>query len=233
MTTSHGEIKAPERVVPRPAGEIEMPLIIEFFTSEPPIVEKTYLDCDATAINGFFGDDHIEIENGFLVRYNLPGDYDMVINYSHFQSFMCYRAVTNRNSPAWRILNSTRAYTDNLGFRRYQTINEQFTVNGQDDYFVALGNYYKQRGSVGDRYLVVTSTGMFTIIVGDEKANQHTDPRNMFSRHGNQGQYAGVLEWIVDLRSGRLPSEIMHHGTITRGPIEEFQGILLHIYRIN
>jgi hypothetical protein len=167
-----------------------------------------------------------------LVKYNLPGDYYPGIDYSTFQPYMCYTKITRKSSPSWKLLHDGLGYTDEYGFRRRRTNPDQFTIEGENDYVIALGNYYKPAGSLGQRFLIVTEGGKFTAIVGDEKADIHTDELNMFSRHGNRKQYAGMVEWIVDITSNNLPQSIIDSGTITKGPIEKFHGKILFIYRI-
>lgn len=186
---------------------------------------------DTGLLDEFIGDDRIDIENFTLVRYELPQKYYPKMNHSYFQPFMSWKCITKKNSGSYQIVNSSKAYIDENGFRRYATDDNQFTIEGEDDFIIALGNFYKKRGEVGGRYLVVTSTGMYTAITGGEKSNWHTDNRNMFSIHGSHNQYAGVIEWIVDPRA--LPEEIKQSGTVTTGPIEELQGTLLYIYRIH
>ena len=101
--------------------------------------------------------------------------------------------------------------------------------NNQDDYIIALGTFYKKKGLTGNRYLIVTTTGKYTATTGDEKSDMHTDKKHMFSKHGGK---AGLIEWIVDLRSGKFPSIIKRYGSVTKGPIMAMQGKILHIYEI-
>ena len=142
---------------------------------------------------------------------------------------MCYRKITDKTSPSYAITHSEDAYTDIYGFRRYKVQEGQFSVDGLDDYMVALGTYYKEPDTVGSRFLIVTSTGMFTVITGAEKADEDTDPMNMYSTHCN-GERAGMIEWIVDERS--LHSDIKGWGTVTKGPVEAIQGEIIAIYEI-
>lgn len=175
------------------------------------------------------GQDRIGLENGTLIRYDLPDKYYPGIDYSSFQPYMPYTAITNKSAAAYWVVHSNNCYTDEYGLRRYKTTDSQFTINGQDDYVIALGNFYKEKGSAGGRYLIVTTTGMYTAIIGDEKDDRHTDKMNMFSSHCN-GSKAGLIEWIVD--NSKLNSNIKLHGTVTAGGPEATRGEILHIYEI-
>lgn len=166
-----------------------------------------------------------------LVKYALPEQFYKYIDHSTFQPYMCYSKVTNRRTPSWRVLNSKEAYSDKYGFRRIKLNPEDFSINGKDDYVIALGNYYKKKGTAGDRFLIITSTGMYTATVGVEKSDNHTDKKHMCTFHGN-GKYAGVIEWVMDVRSGKVSRKIRSAGTITSGPIEELNGKIKYIYKI-
>ena len=171
--------------------------------------------------------------NGVIVRKELPNLYYPSIDFSFFQPWMCYTAITSTTSQAWSIVRSERAYSDNYGFRRFKIPDDQFKVDGEDDYLIALGNYYKEKGLLGQRYLIVTENGMYTAITGDEKDDAHTDDHQMFSRHGRNLEYAGVIEWIIDRNSENLPDSVWNTGTVTNGPIHKFHGEILSIYRIS
>lgn len=193
---------------------------------DPPVVE---ID-PATLLAENLGNPTIEIDGSVLRRYDLPDKYYPGIDFSSFQPYMGYKCITNKSSQAYKITRSEMAYNDEYGMRRYRTTPDQFTINGQDDYVIALGTFYKEKGTAGSRYLIVTSTGMYTAITGDEKSDAHTDPRHMFSTH-QDGSCAGIIEWIVDQEN--LESSMRRAGTITAGPIEPLKGEILHIYGIN
>lgn len=176
------------------------------------------------------GDKTILMEGVALIRYNLPEDIHPHMDHSKFQPYMDYRAVTNKRSGAYKIINHKNAYCDKNGFRRIKLHPDEFSIDEKDDYLIALGNYYKEKGKVGDRFLVITSTGMYTARVGDEKANRHTDPLNMFTVHGKDRKYAGVIEWIID--SKRICSDVKKMGSISASNIPALQGNILHIYKI-
>lgn len=174
-------------------------------------------------------DSIIHMRDVTLVKKDLPDLYYQGLDFSSFQPFMGYKKITDVTSPAYEICYSDNAYTDEHGFRRYKTDENQFKINGEDDYMVALGTYYKEPGTVGSRFLVVTSTGMFTIVTGSEKADVDTDQMNMYSIHGN-GELGGLIEWIVDEES--LDKSIKAYGTVTKGPVSAMQGSIIALYEI-
>ncbi len=167
-----------------------------------------------------------------LIKYALPGELHKGLDHSSFQPYMCYTKVRNKSTSSWKLLNSKKAYSDDEGFRRVKVDNSKFSLKGKDDYVVAMGNYYKRKGSIGDRFLIITTVGMVTIVVGAEKSDNHTDSKNMFTSHGKNKQYAGVLEWILDMKSGKVDRSIKKSGSVTTGPVEELHGKLLYIYKI-
>lgn len=193
---------------------------------DPPQVE---IDT-ATVLAANLGNPSIEVDGTILTRYDLPDKYYPGIDFSSFQPYMGYKCITSKSSPAYKVTRSEYAYNDEYGMRRYQTTDDQFTIDGQDDYVIALGTFYKEKGTAGSRYLIVTTTGMYTAIAGDEKSDSHTDSRHMFSLH-QDGSCAGIIEWIVDQEN--LESTMKRAGTITAGPIVPLQGEILHIYGIN
>jgi hypothetical protein len=215
-------------------SEFEMP-VIEFENVKPLkndfVVVPVPTVSNEKIIKSNIGTDIINIDDTSLVRYDLPDVYYDDIDYSTFQPYMCYSSITNKTTQAWKVVHSGNAYTDSNGFRRYKIRDDQFSVNGEDDYVVALGTYYKEKGTCGSRYLVVTSTGMYTAITGDEKSDNHTDEMHMFTVHGG-GKKAGLIEWIVDMDSNKVPLSIQRMGSVTNGPIEELQGKILYIYKI-
>ena len=190
-------------------------------SSPPSLTTEDY-------VQNNIGNEIIDINGIILKRYNLPNKYYPGLDFSSFQPFMDYRTVTNPKTPSYSIVHSNNSYTDEYGLRRYKVSEDQFTINGKDDYVIALGTYYKEKGTAGSRYLIITSTGMYTAIAGDEKSDYDTDSKNMWSKHSN-GK-AGLIEWIIDIN--KLNKDIKSHGTITKGPIEELTGDILYIYKI-
>lgn len=149
-----------------------------------------------------------------LINYELPDIYyGDELDFSYFQPYMDWRKITNPTTPAYAVVNDDQMYVDENGICRYHTADDQFTIDGQDDYVIALGTFYKEKGMVGNRYLITTTTGQYTAITGDEKADIHTDEHNMFVRHGENGQYAGVIEFLVE--SDQLPEIVRQTGTMS------------------
>lgn len=220
------------------AVTIEEPAYVKTvqYTLEASVVSSSsniFCDCefeDVQTIDQMIGQDIIDFNGSTLVRYDLPDVYYPGLDYSSFQPYMPYTAITNKATQAYKVVRSDNCYTDEYGLRRYRTDDSQFTINGQDDYIIALGTFYKEKGTAGSRYLIVTTTGMYTAITGDEKADQHTDARGMFSMHCGNTK-AGLIEWIVD--KSALNSTIKRMGTVTAGGPEAVRGEILHIYRIN
>lgn len=216
----------------RQISPIVEPVVEETIIEDPIVIEEPEIIDPMVILQEQMGSDVIEFEDGLhtLIRYELPTAYYPNLDFSSFQPYMDYRCIKNKKSPAYSISRSENAYTDEYGLRRYSTTDDQFTIDGKDDYIIALGTFYKEKGTAGSRYLIVTSTGMYTAITGDEKADVDTDEMNMFSLHAD-GTCAGIIEWIVDTKT--LEHSMKRSGTITKGPVEELQGEVLQIYKID
>jgi hypothetical protein len=180
-------------------------------------------------INNNLGNDTFEVNGSVLTRYDLPTVYYPDVDFDSFQAWMDYSKITDKTSSAYAIAWSSNAYTDEYGLRRYVTTDDQLKINGEDDYTIALGTFYKERGTCGSRWLIVTSTGMYTAITGDEKADRDCDAMHMFTEIN--GRCLGMIEWLVD--TPVLDPSMRLSGTITKGPIEALQGNILYIYRID
>lgn len=170
--------------------------------------------------------DHIQISDtgSLIIEKDLPTDR----NYSYFQSYMSYKTITDRTSPAYEITR-VGTYVDADGLLRKPAVG--FTISDQDDYVIALGSYYTDYAITGDgtgiRYLVITTTGAYTAITGDEKDDDDTDPMHMYTPCG---EHAGLIEWIVD--PSKLDAKVLKTGTLTNGPNPIIQGEIQKIYRI-
>ena len=100
-----------------------------------------------------------------------------------FKSYMSYRAITNKNSQQYKL--QKKCWTDGNGLRRYKTY-----------YVVALGSYYAD--NIGDVFKITTEDGnSFECVVGDFKADQHTDDKNQYTPM--QGRKC-VVEFVVDMQ---------------------------------
>jgi hypothetical protein len=176
------------------------------------------------------GNKKIELQKGYLLKYDLPDKYYKKIDYSSFQPYMSYLSITNKKSSAYKIVRHNNAYTDEKGFRRYRLNDSDFKVNNSDDYIIALGHHFNEKGVAGVRYLVVTTEGMYTAVTGDVKSKIHTDPKNMFSQHGKKK--AGMIEWVVDTKHENFNNDILKHGTVTKSDNKTLQGKILYVYKI-
>lgn len=95
-----------------------------------------------------------------------------------FKSYMSYKAISKKNSPQYKL--QQLAYTDLQGFRQFE-----------GRYCVAVGTGVG--ASVGQFIDVVLANGThIPCVVGDMKANIHTDPTNMFGANGC------CCEFIID-----------------------------------
>lgn len=169
----------------------------------------------------------VSYNNNNFIKMDLPSKYYPDIDYSSFQPGEPYQKITNKQSPAYSISYSENAYTDENGLRRYIVDDNQFKIDGQDDYIVGMGTFYKTKGTAGERFLITTSTSSFTIIMGDEKADVHTDKMNMFTLHNGK---AGIIEFIYDEET--LHKDILAAGTFFNGPDPVLSGKITGIYKI-
>lgn len=116
------------------------------------------------------------------------------------KSFTDYRWYNIDGTPQKAL--QKLCYTDNMGLRRYGS-----------DYIVAMGSFYST--NIGDRFLVELETGViFTVVLGDGKADIETDSSNMYSPCINyKGEVAGnLLEFIVD--DEILPRKVYSYGSL-------------------
>jgi hypothetical protein len=96
-----------------------------------------------------------------------------------FKTYMDYRTITNKRSWQWGL--QTKAYTNKEGFRM---------IDGK--YLVAMGTYYSK--GYGEEFIITLDSGKeLNVMVGDIKADRHTDSTNKYiTRNGN------IVEFIVD-----------------------------------
>lgn len=123
------------------------------------------------------------------------------------KTFAYYTAVTVRNSPQYKLLNSPECYTDpETGIRM---------VDGC--YCVALGSYYGSK--IGTKYKITVSSGnSFNVILCDQKANRHTDKNNQYATRSND-----FVEFYVE--KGKVPASV--RGSYDR--LEQFRGRIVSI----
>ena len=136
-------------------------------------------------------------------------EYDIPNVDTDFKSYMDYTCITNKNSSQWKL--QKKAHTDENGLRKV------------DDYYcVALGTYYSD--TIGDIFKVTLENGnTFEVIVGDIKADKHTDSKNMYHSMG-EGR-GDMVEFIVE--TSKLPKKVRRAGTISA--LEEFSGSITKI----
>ena len=174
------------------------------------------------------GADIIPLETADLVKYDLPSKYYSSMDFSTMQPYMGYTTITNKNSPSYKVSHAAECYTDENGYRRYKVDVNEFSLHGIDDYVIALGTYYKEKGKCGDRWLIVTSKGMYTARTGDEKADRDTDSRHMVHPHGN-GKYS-LIEFIVDSKT--LEPAAKRMGSVYYSELDDIGGEILYMYHI-
>ena len=129
---------------------------------------------------------------------------------------MDYRKITDKSSAQYML--QMEAYTDDMGLRKYG-----------DHYIVAMGTYYSD--NVGDTFkITLDNDKSFNVIIGDIKANCHTDSQNMYSSvYDNNGNLisANVIEFIVD--TNKLDRSVKKLGTVSA--YDNFKGNIVKIER--
>lgn len=108
---------------------------------------------------------------------------------SSFKTWMSFRAITNQNSPQYKLIRAW-GWSDANGFMR---VNGERDIGINDDYYIiALGSYYGT--TIGTKYRITTNTGsVFYGILGDCKANRDTDSTHRYCPINNN-----IVEFIVD-----------------------------------
>ena len=102
-----------------------------------------------------------------------------------FKSYMGYKAITSKSSPQYKL--QLQAYTGEYGIR-------MVNIDGENRYCIALGSFYTTK--IGTKIDVVMANGnILKCILGDMKANIHTDAQNIRARDGS------VVEFIIDSTS--------------------------------
>ena len=141
-----------------------------------------------------------------------PVEYGVPVGDTSFKSYMDWETITNTRSPQYKL--QENCYTDCDGLRKYG-----------DDYCVALGSYYAKY--IGERFRVTLDSGdSFTAVVGDFKADRHTDSVHRYTPMANGGK--NVIEFIVD--TDELDTTARKMGDISY--ISGFKGNVSTIERI-
>ena len=108
---------------------------------------------------------------------------------SSFKTWMSYKAVTNKNSPQYKFIN-TYGWSDSQGFMRCSG-DKDYGVE-QDYYLIALGSYYGTQ--IGTKYKITLDTGkVFYGVLADCKNNKHTNSTNQYVTHNGN-----IVEFLVD-----------------------------------
>lgn len=145
-----------------------------------------------------------------ITEYSFP-NYD-----TSFKTYMDYRCITDKTSAQYML--QMEAYTDDMGLRKYE-----------DHYIVAMGTYYSD--NVGDTFkITLDNDTSFNVIIGDIKADCHTDSKNMYSPiYDEDGNFvsANVIEFIVDTK--KLDKSVKKLGTIEA--YDDFKGNIIKIER--
>lgn len=141
------------------------------------------------------------IEAVTLVSMGLPSVSGSTKTYAH------YNAVTAKNSPQYKLLNSKECYTDSeTGIRM---------IDGY--YCVALGSYYGSE--IGTKYRITFSTGKsINVILCDQKSDRHTD-----SNHQYAVKNEDIMEFYV--QKNKIPGNVRGN----YGNLEQFSGSIVSI----
>lgn len=123
------------------------------------------------------------------------------------KTYAYYTAVTVKSSPQYKLLNSSKCYTDpKTGIRMVD-----------DCYCIALGSYYGSK--IGTKYKITLSTGKsFNAILCDQKANRHTDSKNQYAMRNRD-----IIEFYV--QKGKIPKGVRGD----YGRLEQFKGTVVKI----
>lgn len=123
------------------------------------------------------------------------------------KTYAIYTAVTVKSSPQYKLLNSSKCYTDpKTGIRMVD-----------DCYCIALGSYYGSK--IGTKYKITLSTGKsFKAILCDQKANRHTDANNQYAVRNKD-----VVEFYV--KKSMIPKSVRGN----YGRLEQFKGDIVKI----
>lgn len=147
-----------------------------------------------------------------IMYYSMDKDMSIPDGDTSFKSYMDFRAITDTSSVQYKM--QQEAYTDEYGIRKYKT----------GDYMVAMGSYY---GQVGDRFRITLDSGeTIRCIMGDAKADCHTDAYNQYTPCGSG---KNVIEFVVDTPA--LSDEARQMGDISYSD-DTFEGNISKIERI-
>ena len=207
------------------AEELSSTIIVE---EQQPVMPEVK---EEQPLERAYGEEYI-----YLKEYDVHLEQQLLpFNGEDFNSMQPYEdvsCITNESTSAYNVTHNDATYIDHYGLLRYnRNASTEFTVDGKDDYVIALGTFYKGEGTpCGGRFLIVTDRGSYTVTVGDEKDNEHTGKYHMYSDHDGK---AGLIEFIVDEDSLESTSKAM--GSIFFMP-QELGGVggnIHYIYKIS
>ena len=135
-----------------------------------------------------------------------------------FKAYMDYKCITNKASDQYKLQLS--AWTDDMGLRRVDNY-----------YLVAMGTYYSD--NIGDKFrITLEGDKTFDVMIGDVKADIHTDKNNMYSPVYNSDasfKSANVIEFIIDKKT--ISKKVKLWGDVSA--YDEFAGNIVKIERIS
>lgn len=195
--------------------------------SKEPIMPEE----EQVAVEMAYGQEYIYLEdyNVHLENMILPFNGE---DFNSMQPYEDVSCISNESTSAFQVTHNDATYIDHYGLLRYnRNASTEFTVDGKDDYVVALGTFYKGEGTpCGGRFLIVTDRGSYTVTVGDEKDNIHTGKYHMYSDHDGK---AGLIEFIVDEDSLESTSKAMGSIFFMPNELGGVGGNIHYIYKIS
>ena len=128
-----------------------------------------------------------------------------------FKSWMDYTAITNKQSPQWKL--QEQAYTDENGLRKI------------DEYYcVAVGTGLSE--GIGTKLIVTLDTGAeIPVIVADHKSDRHTDATNTYMAMNN-GRI-NIIEFVIEYNCLAEKAKLM--GDVSYVPGGQFKGQVVEI----
>ena len=161
-----------------PHGELNIPSTSNSIINMP--VVRHYDPIEKDIINSL-GDKNIRLNNKSIVRYDIPAKYYDDINFSLFKMLSYYNLPSaGKGDIGLNVIRGEKLYTDDYGFIRYIPGNGQFAINNQPDYVIS-NDIFSQKEINGNRYLIVTNSGMYTIITDDERDEVYSDQRGSYT----------------------------------------------------
>lgn len=116
-----------------------------------------------------------------------------------FKSYMSYKTITDKSSLQYKLQNNY-AYTGNYGIRQ---VNERYCVAVGTAFNTQVGTYFD---------LILKNGHVIKCIVGDIKADAHTEINNIVTEHNGC-----VSEFIVETSS--LPYSVFNYNNTGSGDV--------------